>query len=133
MRPVARQSRIHFATAALALICGSSFLAHAQTVSSSSKKTEREQVRPTESASIARGLIGYRNYCAICHFSQSDAKKVGPGLKDIYTRGKFADGSKVNDPSVGKWILNGGKNMPPFKAELNQSQLLDLVAYLKTL
>ena len=135
MRRVSQQSRIRVLAATLAVMWGGLFLALAcaQTAPLSSKKAEREQVRPLESASIARGLIGYKNHCAICHFSQSGAKKVGPGLKDIYNLGKFADASKVNDASVEKWILNGGKDMPPFKGELDQSQLHDLVAYLKTL
>jgi mono/diheme cytochrome c family protein len=86
-----------------------------------------------ESAAIARGLGVYKERCAICHFSESDAKKIGPGLKAIYKRGKFPDGGKVNDASMEKWILSGGKDMPPFQQVLNPNQIHDLIAYLKTL
>jgi mono/diheme cytochrome c family protein len=88
---------------------------------------------PTDSAVMARGLTVYKDRCAICHFSESKAKKIGPGLTDIYKRGKFTDGSKVDDASMQKWILNGGKDMPPFKPALNANQIRDLIAYLKTL
>ena len=86
-----------------------------------------------ESAAIARGLGVYKERCAICHFSESDAKKIGPGLKAVYKRGKFPDGSKVTDSSMEKWISSGGKDMPPFQQVLNPNQIHDLIAYLKTL
>lgn len=91
------------------------------------------KISPTDSAVISRGLIAYKNRCAICHFSESQAKKIGPGLAGTYKRGKFTDGGKVDDASMEKWILNGGKNMPPFKSVLNAIQVRDLIAYLKTL
>ncbi len=82
---------------------------------------------------IARGLKVYKDRCAICHFSESDARKIGPGLAGIYKHGKFANGGKVEDASMEKRILNGGKDMPPFKSVLNPSQVSDLIAYLRTL
>ncbi len=88
---------------------------------------------PTDSAMTARGLIVYKDRCAICHFNESQAKKIGPGLAGIYKRGKFTDGGKVDDAAMEKWILNGGKNMPPFKSVLNPTQVRDLIVYLKTL
>jgi cytochrome c len=84
-------------------------------------------------AVIERGMTVYKDQCAICHFSDSDAKKIGPGLKGIFKREKFHDGGKVDDPSMEKWILSGGKNMPPFKSVLNTIQIRDLIAYLRTL
>ena len=91
------------------------------------------KIGPTDSAVIARGSIVYKDRCAICHFSESQAKKIGPGLAGIYKRGKFTDGRKLDDAAMEKWILNGGKNMPPFKSVLNTIQVRDLTAYLKTL
>ncbi len=81
----------------------------------------------------AKGEQVYRARCAICHFSASTEKKMGPGLKDLYTRGKFADGKKVDDASVQAWIERGGKNMPTYRAVLSAEQIRDLIAYLKTL
>jgi len=82
--------------------------------------------------SFARGKGLYDARCEICHFSASTAKKIGPGLKGIGTRGKFADGSKVDDDKLRRWIVKGGKNMPGF-ADLNADEVRDLIAYLKTL
>ena len=82
---------------------------------------------------MARGKIVYRRRCEICHFSESEALKVGPGLKGIYKRGKYANGGKVDDASMEKWILDGGKNMPPFKGVIDPAQISDLIDYLKTL
>jgi cytochrome c2 len=84
-------------------------------------------------AAVARGRIVYHDRCAICHFSESDAMKIGPGLKGIFKRGKYANGGKVDDASMEKWVVNGGKDMPPFKAVLNTAQIRDLIIYLKTL
>jgi cytochrome c len=84
------------------------------------------------STSPARGKGLYDARCEICHFSASTAKKIGPGLKGVGTRGKFADGSKVDDDKLRRWIVKGGKNMPGF-ADLNADEVRDLIAYLKTL
>ena len=105
----------------------------AQVKNPSSKPASNDSRTGGESAAIARGLGVYKDRCAICHFSESDAKKVGPGMKDIYKRWKFPDVGKVNDASMEKWILNGGKDMPPFPQVINLNQIHDLIAYLKTL
>jgi cytochrome c len=86
-----------------------------------------------EPSAITRGRASYQQRCEICHFSASEAKKIGPGLKGIYTRRKFADGMRVDDASLEKWIVEGGKDMPPLKGVLNPSQIRDLLSYLKTL
>ena len=51
----------------------------------------QEKFGPTDSSMIARGSIVYKDRCAICHFDESQAKKIGPGLSGIYKRGKFAE------------------------------------------
>jgi mono/diheme cytochrome c family protein len=105
----------------------------AQGKTPSNKKATIESRSAGERAAIARGLVVYKDRCAICHFSESDAKKIGPGLGGIYKREKFTGGGKVDDASMEKWILNGGKNMPPFKSVINPNQARDLITYLKTL
>ena len=81
----------------------------------------------------ARGKEVYRMSCGICHFETSAQKKIGPGLKGIYKRGKFADGKGVDDKAMRAWIESGGKDMPPFRDVLTSAQIADLIAYLKTL
>lgn len=86
-----------------------------------------------DQAAITRGSIVYGHRCEICHASESDAQKFGSSMKGIYKRGKFADGSKVNDAIVKKWIQDGGKGMPGYKDVLNPGEINDLVAFMKTL
>jgi cytochrome c len=105
----------------------------AQVKTPSNKKVNNDTLPAVGPASVARGQFVYKDRCAICHFSESEVKKIGPGLKGIYKRARFTDGGKVDDASVENRILNGGKDMPPFKAVLNPSQVRDLIAYLKTL
>jgi len=72
--------------------------------------------------------------CAVCHYADSDAKKIGPGLKGLYKRGTFTvNNNKVNDETLRTWIENGDNLMPPFKDALEPPQIKDVVAYVKTL
>src|SRR5579863_2848247 len=87
----------------------------------------------TISAQIASGKQVYALQCSVCHFAQSTEKKIGPGMKGIYSRGKFAGGGKVDDESMRKWIESGGKDMPAFKDSLKPNEVRDLLAYLHTL
>ena len=86
-----------------------------------------------DAVEMAEGKMVYEQRCAICHFADSTAKKVGPGLKDLYARGKFAGGKKVDDPAVTVWIEKGGKDMPGYKDVLKLEQIHALVTYLKSL
>jgi mono/diheme cytochrome c family protein len=86
------------------------------------------------SGSVARGKEVFEKKCAICHFADSDGKKIGPGLKGISKRGTFSvNNNKVTDESLKTWIENGDSLMPPFKDVLEPAQIKDVVAYVKTL
>jgi len=104
----------------------------AQTKESSSK-TKSETRTAKNAVQVKKGKAVYQEYCEICHYSTNRAKKIGPGLKGIYKRGKFADGKKVNDESMREWILKGGVDMPSFEDTLKKQEIDDLIAYLKTL
>jgi cytochrome c len=73
--------------------------------------------------------------CGICHFADSDAKKIGPGLKGLYKRGTFTvnNNNKVTDDNLKTWIENGDALMPPFKDVLDEQQIKDVIAYVRTL
>jgi cytochrome c len=135
MRLLTRAFRIDRFAVALAFAWVVIFSARpfAQVKASSDKKTSADSSPTGGPAAAARGLIEYRDRCAICHFSESNVKKVGPGLKGMYKREKFTDGGKVDDTSLENRILNGGKDMPPFKTVLNSNQIRDLITYLRTL
>lgn len=70
----------------------------------------------------------------MCHFADSDQKKIGPGLKGISRRGTFTvNGNKVTAESLKTWIENGDAQMPGMKDSLEPGQIKDVVAYVKTL
>lgn len=84
--------------------------------------------------SAVRGKEVFEKKCAMCHFAESDMKKIGPGLKGISKRGTFTvNGNKVTTESLTTWIENGDALMPPMKEILEPAQIKDVVAYVKTL
>jgi mono/diheme cytochrome c family protein len=86
------------------------------------------------SAAAARGKDVFEKKCAICHYPDSDAKKIGPGLKGLAKRGTFSvNNNKVTDENLRTWIENGDSLMPPFKDVLEAAQIKDVIAYVKTL
>ena len=69
--------------------------------------------------------------CSGCHSTGTD-KRVGPGLAGISARGDDFIRESIVDPSAA--IADGFQDiMPKTFAGLNESDLADLVAYLKTL
>jgi mono/diheme cytochrome c family protein len=86
-----------------------------------------------ESAETPRGQALFKEHCAICHYDQSTAQKMGPGLKGAYARGTFADGRKVGDASMTAWIENGGKDMPGLKDVLPPADIRAIIRYLQTI
>lgn len=86
------------------------------------------------SAAISRGKTVFQQKCAICHYDNSENKKIGPGLKGLSKRGTFSvNGNKINDDTLKAWIENGDQLMPPFKEVLEASQVKDVIAYVKSL
>lgn len=80
----------------------------------------------------ASGKELFRQHCAACHFAESTAQKIGPGLKGLYRR-SFANGKKVGDASLTRWIEEGGKDMPGFQVAVKPEQVRALISYIKTL
>ncbi len=107
------------------------FAAVAATSFAQAKKAEPP--RMSASNDIAKGKAIYSKHCQICHYAEAEALKMAPGLKGIYKKGKYADGKKVDDASMRVWIEKGGPKMPPFREDLNDAQIADLIAYIRTL
>lgn len=85
-------------------------------------------------AAAARGKEVFEKSCAMCHLADSDAKKIGPGLKGLSKRGTFTvNGAKVTTEALTTWIENGDSMMPGMKESLEPAQIKDVVAYVKTL
>jgi mono/diheme cytochrome c family protein len=98
------------------------------------KKPARSGATKESSAAAARGKEVFDKKCGICHYADSDAKKIGPGLKALSKRGTFSvNNNKVTDENLKDWIENGDTLMPPFKDSLEAAQIKDVIAYVKTL
>ena len=88
----------------------------------------------SNAAAAARGKEVFEKKCAICHFADSDAKKIGPGLKGLSKRGTFTvNSNKVTTEALTTWIENGDSLMPGMKETMEPGQIKDVVAYVKTL
>jgi mono/diheme cytochrome c family protein len=97
-------------------------------------KTTPKKTAAGKSASPTKGKELFDQKCGICHFADSDAKKIGPGLKGISKRGTFTvNNNKFTDESLKTWIENGDSLMPPFKEVLDDQQIKDVIAYVRTL
>ena len=87
-----------------------------------------------DAAAVARGKAIFQEKCSVCHFDTSAAKKIGPGLKGLNKRGTFTvNNEKITDENLTHWIENGDSLMPPFKDVLEEKQINDVVAYVRTL
>ncbi len=95
--------------------------------------TSSRQQSPLAGGDAAQGRQLFTSACAVCHYTNTPARKVGPGLQGLFALQTLPNGEPVNDATVANWIRNGGGQMPPFKAALDEQQLRDLLAYLKTL
>ena len=71
--------------------------------------------------------------CSVCHNSDSEEKKIGPGLKGLFKREKLVNGKAMNEANVRALINTGGNGMPSFQDLLSEDERDDVVAFLKTL
>src|SRR6202140_2695233 len=71
--------------------------------------------------------------CSVCHNTDSDEKKIGPGLKGLFKHDKLKNGKKVTDDNVKAVINAGGNGMPSYADMLSDEERDNLIAYLKTL
>jgi cytochrome c len=98
------------------------------------KTTTKKPAGHSAAGSATRGKEVFEKKCAMCHFADSDAKKIGPGLKGLSKRGTFTvNGNKVTTQALTTWIENGDSMMPGMKESLEPAQIKDVVAYVKTL
>ena len=80
-----------------------------------------------------RGQRLYQSTCAQCHRADSSAPLNGPGLKGLYRKPYMPSGASANDERVADVIRMGRRMMPGYAHTLDDRQMEDLIAYLKTL
>ncbi len=71
--------------------------------------------------------------CGVCHNTDSDEKKIGPGLKGLFKKDKLINGKKPTEANVRAIINAGGNGMPSYADMLSDEERNDIIAYLKTL
>ena len=109
-------------------------VALAQDAPKPEKNDKKKTTNGASSAAVAHGKDLFEKKCAVCHYADSDQKKIGPGLKGLYKRGTFTvNNNKVTDETLKTWIENGDNLMPPFKDVLEPNEIKDIIAYVKTL
>lgn len=81
----------------------------------------------------ARGRGIYDQHCIRCHEPYTRWGTHGPSLKNLYKKAYLPSGMPLNDERLADVILLGKAKMPSFGNTLNQRQLRELLAYLKTL
>lgn len=116
-------------TAMIAMAFSPAASAQAQRKDSNAKAV----IAPADTQQIASGKELFHEHCVSCHFTDTTAQKIGPGLKGLYARLTFSDGKKVTDASLTRWIEAGGKDMPGFKETMKLEQIRALISYIKTL
>jgi streptogramin lyase/mono/diheme cytochrome c family protein len=77
----------------------------------------------------ARGEVIYAYKCWMCHNRYTQG---GPYLKDLYQRQQLVSGPPVNDETVAAKIKEGSPLMPAFHTSLSDSDIADLVAYIRS-
>lgn len=82
---------------------------------------------------VAEGAALFQSNCSACHFTDSTANKIGPGLKGVFQMANFpVSGRAVSDENFKTLLAAPFDKMPPF-GNLTPQQVDALLAYLKTL
>ena len=107
----------------------------------STKSKPKAASKSGKHGNAAKGKESYETYCWTCH--GKDGKGGGPSAEGLtvkprnHTDDKYMSG--LSDEQIFKTIKEGGKAvgkselMPAWGAALKDGQILDLVAYLRTL
>ena len=117
---------------ALSIVLIARVFSPAASAQSPRKDSNTKSAAAPSDAQQALGKDLFHEHCASCHFTDTTAQKIGPGLKGLYVRLTFSDGRKVTDAGVTKWIEAGGKDMPGFKETMKPEQIRELISYIKT-
>jgi mono/diheme cytochrome c family protein len=72
--------------------------------------------------------------CTVCHWPDKETKRIGPGLKGLFTHKKMWDEKPLTEANVREMIRKGGGKMTGFEEDqISAKELDNLIAYLKTL
>jgi len=95
----------------------------------SSKKAKKETAKAGD---IAKGKELFEGKCIVCHNTDSNEKKIGPGLKGT-KNGKLPSGKDATREVILEIVNAGGGGMPAYKELLTEEEKNDVIAYCLTL
>ena len=81
----------------------------------------------------AAGRRLYNLHCLVCHEAYTDSNRNGPSLYGFYKKKFMVSGLPANDDRVRDVVTMGKSKMPPFGSQLSESDVANLIAYMKTL
>ena len=82
---------------------------------------------------VARGASIFEQKCALCHYTDRHEKRIGPGLKDLFHKGRMpSSGRPVSAEAIASLLKAPYDSMPVF-ADIEGEELEALIEYLKTL
>jgi mono/diheme cytochrome c family protein len=81
----------------------------------------------------AKGKELFEANCGVCHNSDSEERKMGPGLKGLTKRAKLVNGEATSDATISALVNAGGNGMPGFADLLTTAEKADILAFLKSL
>ena len=83
--------------------------------------------------SVEKGASFYNAKCLSCHYPDSEDKKLGPGLKDLFKKEKFPySGRPTTVENIKQQLIRPALVMPSF-TKMTEQEIADLFAYLQTL
>ncbi len=88
-----------------------------------------EQLTPQE----VSGHNAFLQNCSLCHYDRQDGSLHGPSLLGLYKKPYLPSGAPANDDRITNTIQHGRNNMPALGGQVDESQITDILAYLKTL
>ena len=93
----------------------------------------REPAAAAATGPAASGKQLFKQNCSACHFTDSSATKVGPGLKGVFKQDKFPVSKRsVSDDNFRQLLKTPFSKMPPF-GHLSEEQVDALLDYVKAL
>ncbi len=85
-----------------------------------------KQVKLADDRSYAASI--FRQNCAICHGQEAEGKEISGKLVPSLRIGKAAT---LTDDQIYTQIFNGGNGMLPFKQQLSDKDIRDMVKFVK--
>jgi cytochrome c551 len=89
-------------------------------------ESKPKQIKLADDRSYAASL--FRQNCAICHGQEAEGKDVSGKLVPSLRIGKAAT---LTDDQIYTQISNGGNGMLPFKQQLSEKEIKEMVKFVK--